>query len=394
MPALLIYLIGSETWLRGEKQMDGLYKNGTCGNSLAEITRETDLATSAIAENPNAEDSENRSEFNTDTEILADVSQIKRGFALKRILAAMICAVGFSAYAYIAAMFVSNVLEQGIVSFAAERIFGGVSVVIEPDTDTANTDGTDDEPGVAVAADSGIVSADLSQAEPCEIFNETAYSVDTAALPGVLPFGDGAEVLVIHTHGTEAYYSGGELEYETFRSSDPSQSVIAVGEAIADVLLSKGITCYHVTEAFDGESYVDAYARSASAVAECLESHPAIELVLDVHRDAVIRDDGSVVKTNGDGAAQLMLVCGTDEQGALFPHWRENLAFAAELQSRLNAVHPKLMRHIDLRGASFNEQLCGKYLLLEVGSCANTLAEAINSVELAANAIAEMILGE
>ena len=116
--------------------------------------------------------------------------------------------------------------------------------------------------------------------------------------------------------------------------------------------------------------------------------------MLDVHRDAIIREDNTVVKTGVDGMAQLMLVCGTDEMGADFPEWRTNLAFAVKLQSRLMDAFPSLMRHINLRGASFNEQLCEKYLLLEVGSCGNTLDEAQTAAKAFAETVADMIAAD
>lgn len=83
-----------------------------------------------------------------------------------------------------------------------------------------------------------------------------------------------------------------------------------------------------------------------------------------------------VAPISPDGVAQIMLVCGTDEMGADFPDWEENLSFALALQSAAHTKYPSMMRNINLRSASFNEQLASRYLLVEVGSAGNTLESA------------------
>jgi hypothetical protein len=52
-----------------------------------------------------------------------------------------------------------------------------------------------------------------------------------------------------------------------------------------------------------------------------------------------------------------------------------------------------MMRSIDLRSASFNEQYTKGSLLLEVGSCANTLEEAKISADIFADALIREIIG-
>ena len=319
---------------------------------------------------------------------------VRSGRALRafRVLAfAIVCAVGFSAYVYLGASLVKAIRDRGIAEIVANHVFGGMAVRIEPQPQSGGADVPEPEP---ITQSAGSISAeDLSVSSVTEFSNETAYDVAQLDLPAVTPFPADGEVLIIHTHGTEAYASDNTvLPGENFRSNDPARTVVAVGKTIADVLSSHGVRVHHCMDMFDRESYIDAYSRSASAVAEYLADNPKIALVLDVHRDAIIREDQTVVKTGLADTAQLMLVCGTNEQGADFPTWRANLAFAVEYQSRLIAAAPALVRHINLRGASFNEQLCERYLLLEVGSCGNTLDEANAAAATAAETLAGMIL--
>lgn len=376
--------------------MDGLYKTEEiCGNtSLTKV--ESALETEEkkeIAQDGETEPSDNDAQPNEKVEICLNVPADRTAHVFRTALVALVCAVGFSAYAYLGLTAVRAVRERGIGEIAANYVFGGSVVRIEPQTPPTDVD--EPEPPSPTAPEVKIDSEDLSVTSVMQFSNETAYDTESLTLPAAVPFPVGAEVLIIHTHGTESYATGDTVSSdENFRSTKPDESVIAVGDTIADALTARGVKVHHCTDMFDRESYIEAYSRSASAVAEYVAENPNIALVLDVHRDAIIREDNTVVKTGADGMAQLMLVCGTEEMGADFPEWRTNLAFAVKLQSCLMDAFPSLMRHINLRGASFNEQLCEKYLLLEVGSCGNTLAEAQNAAKAFAETVADMIAAD
>ena len=244
-----------------------------------------------------------------------------------------------------------------------------------------------------------ISSENIGCSEPNAVFNETGFdlaSLSVTASSAVTEFGENSAVLIIHTHGTECYAPEGDTVSadENFRRDDPAENVVAVGKAFAEILEENGVRAIHCTEMFDRESYIDAYVRSARAVKEYMEKYPEITCVVDIHRDAVIRSDGTVIKSDGDGKAQLMIVCGTGEMGADFPDWRGNFLFGREFQKKLFENDPSIVRHMNLRSASFNQQLCDRYLLLEVGTCGNTLEEAKTSARIAASTFAELLLGE
>lgn len=219
--------------------------------------------------------------------------------------------------------------------------------------------------------------------------NQTSYNVDLDSIDiSLLPFSFSAVdeqpvVLIIHTHGTEAYLPDGINYYSpdtTFRSNDITENVVSVGKVIADALNEAGIPTIHDTTMYDAESYNSAYTNSRNAAKEWLEKYPSIKCIIDVHRDAIVDADGNNVKPvftlDGTSAAQLMLVVGTNDAGANHPGWKGNLTFAAMLQQQANTYYPGLMRPINLRRASFNQQLAPGSFLLEVGSCANTVTEA------------------
>ena len=121
-------------------------------------------------------------------------------------------------------------------------------------------------------------------------------------------------VLVIHSHGTEAYIEGDRDYYfsdDMFRSSDTTENVVAVGDEFCLELSKLGISTLHDRTMHDLASYSKAYTSSGASVEEYLEKYPSIRYVIDIHRDAVCYDDmyqRPLALIDGKEAAQVMIV--------------------------------------------------------------------------------------
>lgn len=264
-----------------------------------------------------------------------------------------------------------------------------------------------------------VVDVDLSAAAdaPFELVNETGYSVDCEELLASSTtvgaaqirqsYGDTAPcVLILHTHGTEAYSAQDAATYssdDTFRSLDPERGVVSVGRVIAKTLESHGISCIHIEEMFDAEDYNAAYAAAAEAIVRTVSENPSVTYILDVHRDAVTSSDGTsaqlrarssgTVSPDGVHAAQIMLVVGTDAAGSSHTRWRENLAFALRVQKSALGFDPSLMRRISLRAPSFNQQYAPCSVIVEVGTAVNSVEEAQLGAVVFAEALWRTISG-
>ncbi len=206
-------------------------------------------------------------------------------------------------------------------------------------------------------------------------------------------------VLIIHTHGTECYMPDGAETYTAdmpTRKQDISANVVAVGKVLADELNNRGISTIHCTTMFDAESYSESYNLSEKAVQSYLAQYPSIQYVFDVHRDSIIREKNEKIKplttVNGIQTAQAMFVVGTDSAGADHPNWINNLTIASFFQTKLIQKYGNIMRPINLRAASFNAEHAPGSILIEIGSCGNTLSEAKNCATLLGKTIAEIIL--
>ena len=116
-----------------------------------------------------------------------------------------------------------------------------------------------------------------------------------------------------------------------------------------------------------------------------------MQIVLDIHRDAVPGGMDCVTALDGEDCAMLMLVVGTDAGGLEHPDWRQNLAFALKLQALLNRSSPGLCRDISLRSARFNQHFTPCSVLVEMGTTDNTLAQTLPTARRLARALQELI---
>lgn len=207
------------------------------------------------------------------------------------------------------------------------------------------------------------------------------------------------QVLIIHTHTTEGY-----LTYDTGffnpadieRTFDTKRNVCAAGEALKTALEKQGVVTVHDTTVHDNPQYTGAYSRSEATVKALLKKYPTVKVVLDLHRDAVIPKENTHVKptakVGGKQAAQMMIIAGVVSTKALpHPKWQENFHFALQLQKSLESTYPDLMRPLYLVGSRYNQHLSTGYLLVEVGTDVNTVAEAEYSATLLGNMIAKLL---
>lgn len=312
---------------------------------------------------------------------------------------------------------VSTVLPIGIntkKSITTERdfpFFAQISPLSAPSEKKSADEHTVTEPASTVEPTTENTSDDGAKIVPVELSlsdgsgdilfkNETSYTFDTGTLLSagypIEPVDSDPAVLIIHTHATESYAKEGAKTVTETRSSDPEENMIAVGKALCAALEKSGVGTLHCETMHDARSYNEAYSLSAKSVKEYLEKYPTLKYIIDVHRDAITVGEGDMAKpvAEKDGAslAQLMLVVGTDEGGADHPGWKTNLCVAVRTQKALSDYHHTLARPINLRSASFNQQLSPGFLLLEVGSCANTLSEAKASAGAFGEVFASLIL--
>ena len=207
-------------------------------------------------------------------------------------------------------------------------------------------------------------------------------------------------VLIFHTHTTESYQYLDRDFYATgytARSTKADRNMVRVGDAICEEIEKAGYTVIHDTTIHD-EKYSGAYSRSRQTVSEYLKKYPTIQVVLDIHRDAIQLNNGTKIKPtaeiNGKKAAQVMIISGCQESGngiEDFPDWRYNLIFALQLQKEMEETFSGLTRPLFFCPRRYNMNMTHCSLLIEVGSDSNTIEEAYFSGKCIGKSVAQLL---
>lgn len=235
-----------------------------------------------------------------------------------------------------------------------------------------------------------------------DINNRAEAEFDAAELiTRPLPFDasvEGPLVLIVHTHATEAYTPTAENDYDgdgSYHTRDVHYNVVRVGQALADTLNECGIETINDETLNDDPSYNESYLRSAEVIERYLQEYPSIQMVIDLHRDAVEDSGGNQLamtkELEGESYARLLLVMGTDVSGMYHPNWEDNLSCALKVQALCEKRYEGLFRQMSLRSQRYNEHLTPCSMLLEVGTAGNTLEQAMRTARLFGRTLAELL---
>lgn len=234
--------------------------------------------------------------------------------------------------------------------------------------------------------------------------NETKYTIDTdAMLKADCPVSlgkSGVQVLIMHTHGTEAYTKTRAEPYtesDSYRTTDKNHNMLRIGQEITDILNKRGISTVHSETLNDYPAYNGAYTRALRDIESYVKKYPSVRLVIDVHRDALSSGTTyykTVANVDGKQTAQLLFVAGTNEGGLKHDNWKKNLTYQAQLHDLLNTRYPGIMRPMSIRKGRFNQHVRLGSMLLEVGTNGNTLEEALAAARIFAQVLADQLLGK
>ena len=203
------------------------------------------------------------------------------------------------------------------------------------------------------------------------------------------------KILIYHTHGSENFADSKGIEKE--------ETIIGAGDKLTQILEEK----YHIKTIHDRSFYdtlngkldrSKAYTYAGNGVKKLLEKYPSIDVVIDLHRDAVKEGTKLVTNINGKETAKIMFFNGlsrTAKNGDITylqnPNKETNLAFSLQMQLAAADLYPGFTRKIYLKGYRYNLHLKPRSLLVEAGAQTNTKEEVMNAMEPLADLLYQVL---
>lgn len=196
-------------------------------------------------------------------------------------------------------------------------------------------------------------------------------------------------VAVYHTHTAESFIPSSGVAHSP---GGKIGEIAEVGDALIQTLAKQGISGIQDTTIHDYPSFMKAYSASEVTVKRILQEQPSLQMIFDIHRDADKREN-VIATVNGETVAKISILVAKGQADLPQPHWKENYALAKLIDEKCNEKYPGLSKGIIFDEWRYNQHLHPHALLLEVGSQETSKEEAIRSMEMLGDVIAEILQG-
>ena len=204
---------------------------------------------------------------------------------------------------------------------------------------------------------------------------------------------EGPQILIYHSHSQEGFADSVE--------GDVSTTIVGAGEKLTRLLEEEyGYKVLHHTGIYDVPSRDNAYSNALPAIEQVLSENPTIQVVIDLHRDAVAEGTKLVKTIDGRDYARFMFfngICRSTNGPITYlnnPYLQENLAFSFQAQVVAESYFPGVTRKIYLKAWRYNMHLRPRNMLIELGAQTNTVEEIMNTTEILAFVIDKVLSGQ
>ena len=193
---------------------------------------------------------------------------------------------------------------------------------------------------------------------------------------------DNKNIIIYHTHTTEAYSSEEYVETEYKKTLNENYNILKIGDLLTEKLKSAEYNVAHIRDYNDLLGVNGAYGKSKEKALKELENNKA-DIVFDVHRDA---GNGETIVIDDKEVAKIRFVIGNEHE-----NWEENLSFAIKIQKKADEIYPGLFKPILILDDTYNQEISKYATLIEVGDDGNTIEEAENAIKLFAEVLKQIL---
>jgi len=197
-------------------------------------------------------------------------------------------------------------------------------------------------------------------------------------------------VYVYNTHQLEGYDSTYYADYNI--TPNVQMASYLLKDKLNDMNIPTIVESGNITDflTINNWTYSDSYKASRYFLESTLKEYPDLDLVIDLHRDA-IKKEASTTEENGKKYAKVLFVVGKD-----YETYEKNLEIANRLNELFKSYVPSISRGVIIKGGNnvngiYNQDLNSNIVLIECGGSENTIDEVINTIDVLSKVIKDYL---
>ncbi len=230
-----------------------------------------------------------------------------------------------------------------------------------------------------------VFGKEIEEFEDEEIRNKSEYVYDPNPIQVNEP-----RVYIYNTHQLESYDN---TNYNNITPNVLMASYLLKEElnkeGIPTIVESSNINEY-ITQ--NNLKYYQSYEASRYYVKKTLENNQNLDLIIDLHRDAIEKNASTVTIDNKE-YAKILFVVGMEHE-----NYEANLNITNTINNMIKEKYPTLTRGVITKSGKnvngiYNQDLNPNSILIECGGYKNSMGEIVNTINLLAEIIKEYING-
>ncbi|MFB6468856.1 stage II sporulation protein P [Cytobacillus sp. Hz8] len=202
-------------------------------------------------------------------------------------------------------------------------------------------------------------------------------------------------VFIYQSHNLESFFTESKINDPNEAFHD-TKNITLVGERLSQSLRNRGINSIYdntnIMEILKEKNlpFSDSYKVSREPLEEVLNNNKTIQMVFDIHRDSRKRNE-TTINLNGKDYPRIAFIVSKASV-----NYEVNLKFAELLHKYVEERYPHLSRGVFVKDNppnqnTYNQDLFGNSVLLEIGGHENTLDEEYRTVDVFSEIIKEIL---
>lgn len=198
------------------------------------------------------------------------------------------------------------------------------------------------------------------------------------------------KVYIYNTHQLEGYDSTYYADYNI--TPNVQMAAYLLKDKLNNMNIPTIVENGNITDflTINNWTYVDSYKASRYFLENTLNENPNLDLIIDLHRDAITHES-STTEENGKKYAKVLFVVGKD-----YENYEKNLDVATKLNEIFKSYVPTISRGVIVKGGNnvngiYNQDLKSNIVLIECGGSENTIDEVINTIDILSKVIKDYL---